>query len=365
MKVVLAFDSFKGTMSSIEVANIVENGLKSKYSNINIKTLEIGDGGEGTLDAIINQTGGEKRFKTIVGPHFERIEAMIGLNGNDCFIESANVVGFKYKKQEDSPSNITTYGIGELIKYALDLNMKNIYVCLGGTTSNDGGCGLAAALGVKFYNKDQEEFIPKGASLNEIYDIDTSSIDQRLKTVNIYALCDVVNPLYGLNGASYVFAPQKGASKLEVVKLDEGLINLSNIMKGKCHIDNANVEGAGAAGGLGYGLITFLGAKIKKGIETILDLLNFNDIIEDADIIFTGEGRLDSQSFQGKVVDGITKRVNKKCLIGIFGIIDKSVDIPNNFKKVYELNYKHLPFEEIKDNAKSDLKELIKSIDLY
>lgn len=365
MKVVLAFDSFKGTMSSLEVARIVENKLVNKYSDIIVATLEIGDGGEGTLNAIINQTGGEKRFKRIIGPHFEEVEAPVGIIGDTCFIESASVVGFKYKKASDTPSNISTYGIGELIKYALDLNMKNIYVCMGGTTSTDGGCGMASSLGVKFYNQKGKEFIPMGISLNEIVDIDTSGIDKRLKSVNIYALSDVTNPLFGKMGASFVYGPQKGASIEEVAIMDEGLINLDNILSKKYHLNNATYPGAGAAGGLGYGLISFLGAKIEKGIEVILDLLHFNDIIKDADIIFTGEGRLDSQSFQGKVVDGILKRSKNKCLIGIFGIIDENVNIPHEFKKVYEINTKHLPFEDIKNNAKADLEKLVEIIDLY
>lgn len=364
MKVLLAFDSFKGTMSSLEVANIVNEGLKYKYPDLNVQTLEIGDGGEGTLDAIINQMGGEKRFKTIIGPHFEKIDAPLGIKGNTCFIESASVVGFKYKKDKDTPSNISTYGIGELIKYTLELDMKNIYICLGGTTSNDGGCGMAQALGVKFYNKEGKEFTPMGISLDEIVDIDLSCIDKRLENVNIYGLVDVINPLYGKNGASYVYGPQKGASIDEVIKMDKGLMHLSHLLLTKYQIDEANFRGAGAAGGLGYGLICFLKAKIKKGIETILDLLNFNDIIEDADIIFTGEGRLDAQSFQGKVIDGIFKKAKDKDVIGIFGIVDENVDIPYKFKKIYEINSKHLPFEEVKKHTKSDLEELVKTIEL-
>ena len=364
MKVLLAFDSFKGTMTSLEVAGIVKKGLKNKYPTLDIKTLEIGDGGEGTLDAIINQIGGEKRFKRIVGPHFEEIEAPIGIKGNTCFIESASVVGFKYKRKEDTPSSISTYGIGELIKYALDLDMKNIYICLGGTTSNDGGCGLARALSAKFYNKEGLEFTPMGVSLNEIEDIELENLDKRLKNVNIYGLVDVINPLFGKNGASYVYGPQKGASEAEVIKMDEGLRRLSQILLEKYQLDLANFQGSGAAGGLGYGLISFLNGKIKKGIETILDLLNFNDIIEEADIIFTGEGRLDAQSFQGKVIDGIFKKAKDKDVIGIFGIVDENVEIPYKFKKIYEINSKHLPFEEVKKHTKSDLEELVKTIDL-
>ena len=367
MKVVLAFDSFKGSFTSKEVATIVKEELSKKYEDLDIVSLEIGDGGEGTVDAIINALNGKKLSKAIIGPHFEEIEAFIGIKGESAFIESASVVGFKYKKAPDTPSNITTYGIGELIKYALSFGVKNIYLCLGGTTSNDGGCGMAASLGVKFIGKDEKPFIPVGKYLNDIKDIDISEIDKRLKDVNIYALSDVTNPLYGSFGASFIYARQKGAKDEEIVELDKGLINLHNIIKEKYGFDYAKAEGAGAAGGLGYGALVFLNAKVCKGIETILDLLGFNDIIKDASIIFTGEGKLDVQSLCGKVISGISKRVEMmgKKMIGIFGIIDyKDLQIPSSFVKVYEINSKHLPFEKIIKTKEKDLRQVVRSIKL-
>ncbi len=365
MKIVLAFDSFKGTLSSKEIAKITKKELLNKNKNIEITSLEIGDGGEGSLNAIINQIGGKKRYKRIFGPDFHKIWSSLGVKGDSCFIESADVVGFKYKKNDTSPSNYSTYGIGELIKKALDLNMKNIYICLGGTITNDGGCGMAAALGAKFLNKKREVFIPKGISLQEIDDVILDGLDKRLNDVNIYGLSDVVNPLYGTNGASYVFGPQKGANIEEVALMDKGLINLSKILVDKYQIDYANSLGAGAAGGLGFGIYAFLNGSLKKGIETILDLYKFNDIIRDADYIFTGEGKLDSQSFQGKVIDGIIKRasVYNTKIIGVFGIIEQE-EYKDCFYKVFETNNQHLPFEEVKKHAKEDLIKTIKKIDL-
>lgn len=366
MKIVLAFDSFKGTLSSKELAKITKKELLKKYKGLEISSLEIGDGGEGSLNAIINQIYGEKRYKRIFGPNFNKIRGTIGIKDDTCFIESANVVGFKYKKQSTSPSDYTTYGIGQLIKEALDLKIKNIYICLGGTITNDGGCGMAAALGAKFLNKNREEFIPKGASLNDIEDVVLEDLDKRLADVNIYGLSDVVNPLFGPNGASFIFGPQKGANNEEVELMDKGLVKLSSIINAKYHLDFADEMGSGAAGGLGYGIYTFLNGSLKKGIETILDLYKFNDIIKDADFIFTGEGKLDSQSFQGKVIDGIIKRASlyQKPIIGVFGIIeDSNEDYNKYFYKLYETNYKHLPFEEVKKHAKRDLIETIKKID--
>ena len=367
MKIVLAFDSFKQTMSSKEVGETVKQALLEENPDLDITCLEIADGGEGSVDAIVDGISGEKQFKTILGPHFDKIDACIGRKGNDFYIESASVVGFKYKKENDTPSNISTFGIGELIKYALDENARNIYICLGGTTSNDGGCGMACALGAKFYDSKKNEFTPIGTSLNNIADIDISGLDKRLFNTNIIALCDVVNPLYGKNGASYVYAFQKGADEKEVESLDKGLIKLDKIMKEKYNIDNANVSGAGAAGGLGYGIISFLKGNIKKGIDTILDIINFDEIIKDCTYIFTGEGRLDSQSFQGKVLNGITDRAQKqnKNVICVFGTISKEeIKLPKCICKVYKTNIFDLPFEEIKLHAKEDLFEVIKSIEL-
>ena len=367
MKILLAFDSFKNTLSSKRVASIVKEELLRKNNKYDITSLEIGDGGEGSLNAIINAVGGKKRYKRITGPHFEEIRTYIGIKDDSCFIESASVVGFKYHKDIDTPSNISTFGIGDLIKYALDLNLKNIYICLGGTSSNDGGCGMASALGVKFYDKDHKEFIPMGKYLNDICDIDLSNLDKRLENVNVYALCDVTNPLCGINGASYVYGPQKNANAEEVKLMDAGLIHLHELLYKKYHINNKDIEGAGAAGGLGYGIISFLKGKIKKGIDTILDLYKFNDIIKEIDLIFTGEGKLDNQSFYGKVVAGIIKNANKynKRVIGIFGTIDYDLSLlPDCMKEVYETNYLHKDFEYVKKHALRDLRETIKKIQL-
>lgn len=365
MKVVLAFDSFKETMSSLEVALITKEELLKKYPDLNVDIISVADGGEGSLDSIAYSTHSIKEEYEVTGPHFEKIKAsVLNVNG-DYYIESASVVGFKYKKIEDTPKMITTYGIGELIKKVLTKNPKSINICLGGTISNDGGCGMASALGVKFLDSEGKEFVPIGKSLKRINAIDISGIDPRVLNVEINALSDVNNPLYGLNGASYVFAKQKGADDNEIKFLDNSLKYLNEKVEKVLQQDFSKFPGSGAAGGLGFACYAFLKAKQKSGIDKILEACGFDEKIIDADYIFTGEGKLDNQSFQGKVIVGILEKAKKyqKKVIGIFGIIDKDVkDIPNTFENIYQTNFRNLPFSEAKKTCIQDLKKIVNEI---
>ena len=367
MKVVLAFDSFKETMSSLEVANITKEELLKKYKDIDVTIIPISDGGEGSLDAISYSNDVSKLFFEVTGPHFERIvSSIINIDG-DFYIESADVVGFKYKKEGDSPKMLTTYGIGELIKKALDYNPKSISICLGGTITNDGGLGMLSALGLKCYDNLGQEFIPLGESLKDIEYIDSSNIDERIFNTKVYALMDVTNPLYGKNGASYVFAKQKGADDEEIRLLDEGLINLSDKAKIALSKDYSNEAGSGAAGGLGFACLAFLKANNRSGIESIMDACNFNEHIINSDYVFTGEGRLDSQSFQGKAIMGIMNRVKKynKKLIFVCGTIsDENFEFDECIKGVYKTNYLNLDFQEAKLRCVEDLRKTINDIEL-
>ena len=365
MKVVLAFDSFKETLSSLEVANITKEELLKKYPNLEVDIISVSDGGEGSLDSIEYSNDCDRIEYTITGPHFEKISASILNVNGDYYIESASVVGFKYKQEEDSPKKISSYGIGELIKKVLDNNPKSISICLGGTISNDGGCGMAAALGVKFFDVDGNEFIPLGESLHKIHKIDNSELDKRIYDTKVYALSDVTNPLFGKNGASYVFARQKGADEEEIKMLDDGLRHLNDMFIQCFGRDVSNIPGSGAAGGLGYATYAFLNAKQKSGIDSILEACNFDLKIKDTDYIFTGEGKLDSQSFQGKAIMGITKKAilyNKK-VIGIFGTIsDEKFELPECVCAIYKTNYLDLPFSEAKLRCREDLRQIIKNI---
>ena len=367
MKVVLAFDSFKETMGSLEVANITKEELIKKYPDIDVKIISVADGGEGSLDAIAYSNDVKEEEFEITGPHFEKIKAsVINVNG-DYYIESASVVGFKYKKSDDRPKDISAYGIGELISKALDENPKSINICLGGTISNDGGCGMLCALGVKFYDVDNNEFIPLGKNLKDINKIDISSIDKRIYRTQFFALSDVNNPLYGSNGASFVFARQKGATEEEIEFLDLGLRHLNNKVIEAIGIDASNYPGSGAAGGIGFATYAFLNAKQKSGINAILEACNFDSYLENCDYVFTGEGKLDGQSFQGKAIIGIIEKTLQRGIkvIGVFGTIeDLNLELPKNVIGIYKTNYLNLPFSEVKKRYKEDLRYTIKNINL-
>ena len=366
-KIIIAPDSFKETMSNIEVTDIIYNSLKELYPENIYKLFPIADGGEGSLNAFY-KSGGNLMTCETVGANNEPINANYLLFNDTIVIEVAQNVGFKYKEQFSNPGNTTTYGIGEVIKEAIKSGLKKVYVCLGGTITNDGGCGLASSLGVKFYNKENKEFVPTGDSLKEISRIDNKLYLEKYSDLQIVGLCDVTNPLHGLNGASYIFAPQKGATKEQVVSLNEGLIHLEKIVKKDLNIDKANYEGAGAAGGLGYCIVAFLNGKLQKGIDTILDLVKFEEEIEEDTIVITGEGKLDSQSLQGKVISGITKRVagKKAKVVVVCGKLegDKEYYYDKGVDQIIVTNEENLDFKIVKKVCKDQLFKAIRKLKL-
>jgi glycerate kinase len=198
-----------------------------------------------------------------------------------------------------NPELTTTYGAGELIKAALDAGCKKIIMGIGGSATTDGNCGCAAALGAKFYGADGKEFLPTGGNLKDIAKIDISGVDSRLKDIELVTMCDIDNPLYGKTGAAYIFGPQKGADPAMVERLDAGLKHLAEIVKKDLGLDLAQMPGAGAAGGMGFGMKAFLGSTLQMGIQTVLDTVHFDDLLKDADFVFTGEGKIDTQSLRG------------------------------------------------------------------
>ena len=350
-KIVVASDSFKGTLSSIDICNLYKEKINSNF----LVTIPIADGGEGSLDAISKVINGKYVSTEVTGLYFDKINSHFYIDdNNNVYIEAASVVGLTIASIDNDPGKVTTYGLGEQISKAINLGCKNIYIFLGGTASNDGGTGLATALGVKFYNKNNESFIPTGLTLVDITRIDNSEALKKLEGTNIVALTDVSSPFYGVEGAAYKFAPQKGASLDEVIKLDEGLRHLDSFI----HVNN--VKGAGAAGGLGGGLVGLLNASIKSGINTLLELMHFEDIISNADYVISGEGKLDRQTLDGKVIDGVANyctKLNKKLII-VVGISELKYEeiaaIYPCIAAIFETNEKHLPFELVKKDAKKD-----------
>lgn len=364
-KIIIAPDSFKETMTNVEVTNIIYDTLKHNYPEYEYKLFPIADGGEGSLNAF-SMCGGIIKHCQCKDANNENIVANYLLFDNTIIIEVAQNVGFKYKKENSNPGNTTTYGIGEVLKDALKTGYKKVYFCLGGTITNDGGCGLACSLGVKFYDKNNKEFIPTGDTLINISHIDNQEFFEKYKDIEIIGLCDVTNPLHGLNGASYIFSPQKGASLEQVKLLDEGLQHLEKIVKKDLKIDKANEEGSGAAGGLGYCLLSFLNGKLQKGIDTILDLIKFNEEVTNETVIITGEGKLDNQSLHGKVISGIIERSKKAKVIVVCGKIEgnKEYYYSKGINQILITNPNNLDFEIVKRECKQQLKNALERIKL-
>ena len=365
--IVIASDSFKGTLSSLEICNLFKEYLKNK-EDIIPTYIPIADGGEGSLEALSYAVSGHFEKIEVLDLYFHKKEVSFYVDDNkNAYIEAASCVGLNLATKDNNPGLVTTYGLGEQIFKAIELGYKTIYMFLGGSASNDGGAGLASALSVKFYKEDGSTFIPTGLTLKDIVKIDNSEALKIIKDVEIVVLSDVLSPFYGLEGAAYKFAPQKGAKPKEVIKLDDGLRHLSSVIQRDLNIDVANVPGAGAAGGLGGGLVGLLNATIKSGIDTLLDLVSFDEKIKNADLVVSGEGKTDRQTFDGKVIDGVAKRCMKmdKPLSLIVGVSEISLnELRNHYpciKDLFETNEKHLPFESIKASAKKDyLKQIDK-----
>lgn len=322
-KIVLIPDSFKGTLSSVEVCRVLRGCVELRLPGCEVRAIPVADGGEGSVDAFLAALGGEKVHARVAGPFFEPVESFYGLadGGKTAIVEMAACAGLPLAGERRDPALTTTYGVGELIALAVEGGARKIILGLGGSATNDAGCGAAAALGVRFFDRTGTPFVPTGGTLGEVERIDVSAARERLRGVEITAMCDIDNPMYGENGAAYVFAPQKGAGPEQVRALDAGLRRLAGVMRRELGMDFAELPGAGAAGAMGAGVTAFLGASLQSGIESVLNAVDFDRAAADADLIFTGEGRLDSQSLRGKVVIGVARRAKRlgKRVIAIVG----------------------------------------------
>ena len=313
MKTVVSPDKFKGSLTATQVAIQIKNSLNRACSSFDVVTLPLSDGGEGLSDLFKNDSYREITVKT-KDPLERSITSsfLFVPDKNLAVIEMSSASGLALlQKDEYNPLMTTTYGTGQMILKALDLGVNHIILGLGGSATNDGGIGMASALGYKFLDAEKKDLTSIGKSLELITSIDTNTIDNRLKNTRFTAICDVDNTFYGESGAAKVYAKQKGASPQEIDKLDAGLQNLSKLIKSAFQIDLQEVKGSGAAGGLGGGALTFLGAELKNGIETVIEYLNFEQRCADADLIITGEGKLDQTSLNGKVISGVTSVANK------------------------------------------------------
>lgn len=369
MKIVIASDSYKGSLSSKDIGEIIKEGLSSVLPDTNISVVPIGDGGEGTVEAMIDATGGHMVSVDVHSPSMKCIEAKYGLSGNKdtAFIEMASASGLDLiPLKQRNPHTATTLGTGQLIKNTLDSNVKRIIVGIGGSATNDGGIGAASALGVKFLDCNDEEISPTNEGIEKLARIDTSGIDKRIKDVEIIVACDVDNSLTGINGASYVFGPQKGADSALVEKMDKNLSKYAEIVKRDVGVDIDNIPGAGAAGGLGAGLQAFFGANLQSGIDIVLDYINFDDKIKDADVVITGEGCFDYQTVMNKAPYGVARAASKygAKVIGISAVFGTGAEklLNHGFSAIFSVVNKVTDLEGAISDTEENLYLLAKSI---
>lgn len=315
MKFIIAPDKFKGSLTGFEFCDAVEEGLRMVFKEAEIFKMPLADGGDGTMEVARHYINGDKVSVTANDPLFRPIEAsyLYSKGTGIAYIEMAEASGLKLLKDEESNCMYTTtLGTGELIVDALEKGAKEIILGIGGSATNDGGMGMASALGYRFLDGDEEELEPIGGNLAAVRKIDDSNINPKLNGVMVKVACDVTNPFYGQNGAAYVYAKQKGASDNEIVLLDQGLTNFAEIIHRRFNMDLQKIDGAGAAGGVGGGALIFLKGDLISGIDMVKELSGFDTAIEGAYWIITGEGKLDEQTLSGKTIDGVVTSAKRK-----------------------------------------------------
>ncbi len=312
-KCIVISDSFKGSLSSGEICDIARACFAEVLSDCELTAIPVADGGEGTVDCFHQVCGGELVPVTVQGPFGQDMEAAyLRLDGGRAVIEMASSAGLPLVGGRRDPRITSTYGVGQQIRHAVEQGSTQILLGLGGSCTNDGGCGCAAALGVRFLDRAGQAFVPTGGTLDQIAHIDVSGARQLLQNVKLTAMCDIDNPMHGPTGASYIFGPQKGADPAMVEFLDGQLKALDAVIQRELHRAVADLPGAGAAGAFGAGILAFLDGTLCPGIEAVLDLVGFDGKLKDCDLVITGEGRFDSQSIRGKVVSGVSRRAKRQ-----------------------------------------------------
>ncbi|WP_434138545.1 glycerate kinase [Photobacterium leiognathi] len=332
MKIIIAPDSYKESLTAMEVATAIENGFRQVIPNAEYIKLPMADGGEGTVQSLVDASNGTIIEHSVTGPLGEQVNGFFGLmgDGKTAIIEMAAASGLHLVSPDlRNPMLTTSFGTGELILAALDKGVEHIIVGIGGSATNDGGIGMAQALGVRFLDENNKQISYGGGALDRLHRIDMSNIDPRLRSVKLDVACDVDNPLCGEKGASQVFGPQKGATPEMVTQLDNNLDHYAEIIKRDLGKDVKDMAGAGAAGGMGAALLGLFNAQLRPGIEIVMDAVNLADALKDADLVITGEGRIDSQTINGKTPIGVArtaKRFNKP-VIGIAGSLSYDCNV--------------------------------------
>lgn len=360
-KILLVPDSFKGTLSSRQVCQVMSGQLRRFFPQAQVKSIPVADGGEGSVEAFLAAAGGERRTRTVTGPFGEPVEAFYGIlgDGRTAVIEMAACAGLPLAEGRLNPERATTYGVGELLLAAKEAGCTKAILGLGGSCTNDGGAGAAAALGAKFTRADGTAFVPSGGTLGEIAALDVSPVAQALQGMELTAMCDIDNPLYGEAGAAAVFAPQKGADAAMVARLDAGLRHLGQVSARCLGRDFSHLPGAGAAGGLGFGMAAFCGAQLRMGIDAVLDAVGFDSLLPGTDVVFTGEGKIDSQSARGKVVSGVAARCRKAGVpvVAVVGQVGQGFEemYQQGLTAVFSINRAAQPFAESRFHAGENL----------
>ena len=369
MRYLCAPDSFKESLTAAEAARAMAEGIRRGDPDAEIRCLPMADGGEGTARALADATGGTMLTAGAHDPLGRPVQAGFALlgDGRTAVVETAAASGLALlRPSERDPKATTSYGTGELIRAALDAGAETIIVGLGGSATNDAGCGLLQALGVRLLDHDGRDVRPGGAALAEVERVDLSGLDRRLGDVHVIAACDVTNPLTGPEGASAVFGPQKGATAQMIDRLDSGLRHYARIIARDLDIDVLSLEGGGAAGGMGAALYAFCGAQLRPGIEIVTDALQLAERVADADLVITGVGRIDSQTIHGKVPVGVArvaKRFNVP-VIGIAGSLTADVGVvhQHGLDAVFSVLYTICTLDEALANAAANLRMTARNV---
>ena len=369
-KIVVASDSFKGSLTSLEVAAGAEQGIHEVFPECEVVKVNVADGGEGTMDALRSTLGGQWVTVAAADPlgRPRNVSYVVLGDGNTAVIEMSAASGLPLlEPQERNPMLTSTFGTGEMIVDALSRGCRRFLVGIGGSATNDAGMGMLEALGFRFIDKDGKVLPGRGESMSEVVDIDMSHVSQEVKESEFIIACDVDSPFCGPRGAAYVFSPQKGADPQMVAELDAGMVHLAEVIVRTTGKDIRNIPGAGAAGGLGGGFLAFLNSRLERGIEMVLDAIAFDDIIRGSDLVITGEGRVDSQTLTGKTPYGIMKRAQKQNIrtVAIGGSVKLGDDDDvSGFDSIWPVTPEGMPLEEAMkaETASANVRETVKKI---
>lgn len=350
MKIVIASDSFKGSLSSIEVAQAATRGIKAVYPDCEVIAVNVADGGEGTVEAVVEALGGEIVTATVSDPLGRPIQARYGIAGNKAIIEMAAASGLPLLcPEERNPWLTSTHGTGELIMDAMRRGCRQFLIGIGGSATNDAGTGMLQAMGFRFYDSNDNEIEHCcGGTMHMIARIQDSEVAESVRQSQFTVACDVDTPFCGTEGAAPVFAPQKGADPDMVARLNAGMASLAEVIENKYHINIVPVAGAGAAGGMGGGFRAFLNATLKRGIDMVLDTIDFDQMIAGADLIITGEGKIDIQTAKGKTAAGVLARAKAQDIpvIAIGGCVERCESVEQmGFAGIYPITEEKLPLE--------------------